>query len=183
MHYEVFTNLNRARLGAASAILLALAIADVGGQNLDNAGKAKKTALTSVEAVTDVDAPRDQDDPGIGGAADASRYFSRRLAGNVANCTNRIRSETDTWAGKYQLSVSKVDQQPGDLLMHMTKPDLAGLFELTYRVNLKQERSRVTLFFYSQDGARHEPAGIKRLLTDYKIADFQDLLTKGLLCQ
>jgi hypothetical protein len=175
-------NLNRVSIGVVLA-LLTLVVGVAVAQNRASKPKLTKTPLTSVEAVTDIDAPRDPDDPGTGGAVDSSNYFSRRLTAKIGNCTDRIRSETDTWAKKYQLGVSKVDDQPGDLLMHMTKPDLAGFFELTYRVALHQERARVTLFFYSKDGARHEPAGIKKLLTAYKIDDFQDLLTKGLLCE
>jgi hypothetical protein len=175
-------NLKPVSMGIAAAFL-ALACAVAAAQNRGVKPKLTKTPLTSVEAVTDIDTPRDRDDPGTGGAVDSSTYFSRRLAAKVANCTDHIRTETNAWAKQYQLGVSKVDQEPGDLLMQMTKPDLAGLFELTYRVKLKQARARVTLFFYSEDGARHEPAGISKLLADYKIADFQDLLTKGLLCQ
>jgi hypothetical protein len=175
-------NLKPLSIGVA---FLALAVAVATAQNPGSGSKPKliKTPLTSVEAVTDIDAPRDADDPGTGGAADSSTYFSRRLAAKVANCTQLIRTEAAAWAKQYQLGVNKLDQESGDLLMQMTKPDLGGLFELTYRVKLKEERARVTLFFYSLDGARHEPAGINKLLTDYKIADFQDLLTKGLLCQ
>jgi len=177
-------SMNLQRLYAVVAVaIVALALATAAAQSPGSKPKLIKTPLTSVEAVTDIDAPRDPDNPGTGGAVDSSTYFSRRLAAKVANCTDHIRSDASAWAKKYQLSVSKVDQEPGDLLMQMTKPDLAGLFELTYRVKVKQERARVTLFFYSEDGARHEPAGINKLLTDYKIADFQDLLTKGLLCQ
>jgi hypothetical protein len=180
LKYDDSMNPKRASYGVALA-LLELAVGVAVAQNPKP--KLTKTPLTSVEAVTDIDAPRDPDDPGTGGAVDSSNYFSRRLAAKIGNCTDRIRSETDAWAKKYQLGVSKVDRQPGDLLMHMTKPDLAGFFELTYRIALHQERARVTLFFYSKDGARHEPAGIKKLLTDYKIDDLQDLLTKGLLCE
>lgn len=175
--------MNLKRVFGVALALLALAVAVAPAQSRDAKPKLTKTPLTSVEAVTDIDAPRDPDDPGTGGAVDSSGYFSRRLIARIENCTDRLRSETGAWARNHELVVSKVDRQPGDLLMQMTKPDLAGLFELTYRVNLKLERARVTLFFYSLDGARHELAGIKKLLTDYKIDAFQDVLTKGLLCE
>jgi hypothetical protein len=70
----------------------------------------------------------------------------------------------------------------GNLLIHMTRNDLKGLFELTYRVDAKRERARVTVYFYSADGARHEPAGIATMLQEYQIAGLQDNLDKALLC-
>ena len=142
----------------------------------------KRTPLTSVEAVTDIDAPVDPDDPGAGGGVDAEGYFSRKLAAKVATCTDQIQSVGGVWARDQKLSVNKMDKQAGNLLMHMTGPDLNGFFELTYRVKLHDERARVTLFFYSQDGAQHEPAGIRELLKDYHVDTFQDRLTQALLC-
>ena len=116
--------------------------------------KTRRTPLTSVEVVTSIDAPKDPDDPGIGGGIDAANYFSRRLASKIGACTAKIRFATQDWATHERLTVVKVSQKPGDLLMHMTKSNLTGLFELTYRINLQQERARVTLFFYSADGSR-----------------------------
>jgi hypothetical protein len=141
-----------------------------------------KTPLTSIDAVTDIDAPRDPDDPGTGGGADYAGYFSRRLAIKVSTCTDRIRSITDAWAKENQLVVSKSDHRSGDLLMHLVSGDLDGFFEVAYRVRLQQERARVTLFFYSTDGSRHEPSGIRQLLDRYHVGHFQDDLTKAILC-
>lgn len=53
---------------------------------------AGRTPLTSIEAVTDIDAPRDPDDPGAGGGIDGVGYFSRRLAPKVGACTAQIRT-------------------------------------------------------------------------------------------
>jgi hypothetical protein len=64
----------------------------------------------------------------------------------------------------------------------MTKTELKGLFELTYRVDPKRERARVTVYFYSADGARHELAGITAMLEAYRIAALQDDLERALLC-
>jgi hypothetical protein len=142
----------------------------------------KRTPLTSVEAVTDIDAPKDPDDPGTGGGMDASNYFSRKLAAKLNDCTAQIRSTTDAWVRASQLHVVKVEDQPGDLMIHATRSDLEGFFEIIYRVKLQQERARVTVFFYAPDGAQLEPATIDRLLKDYKIDEFQDKLTHALLC-
>jgi hypothetical protein len=139
--------------------------------------------LTSIEAVTDIDAPRDPDDPGAGGGVDAAGFFSRRLALKIGTCTAKIRTATDTWGKQQQLVASKIDQQPGDLLMHLGKPDLLGFFELTYRVRLQQERARVTLLFYTADGTQRDPAAIRKMLSEYRIDGFQDNLTKALLCE
>jgi hypothetical protein len=154
-----------------------------GNADKAQAGKSPgRTPLTSIEAVTDIDAPRDPDDPGAGGGVDAAGYFARRLAAKVVACTTQIRTTADGWAKGQNLVASKIDQQPGDLLMHLGKPDLDGFFELTYRVRLQEERARVTLFFYTADGSRRDPGGIKQMLKDYHIAMLQDDLTKALLC-
>ena len=75
-----------------------------------------------------------------------------------------------------------MDQQPGDLLIHATKPDLQGFFEIIYRVKLNEQRARVTVFFYKLDGTPLEPATILPLLKAYKIGDFEEKLTQALLC-
>jgi hypothetical protein len=144
--------------------------------------KPRRTPLTSIEVVTSIDAPKDPDDPGTGGGIDAANYFSRRLASKIATCTGQIRSTAQTWANQDQLTIVKLNQRPGDLLMHMTKADLSGFFELTYRVNLQQERARVTLFFYSSDGSRHEPSAIRSLLNTYQVGTLEDKLTQAILC-
>ena len=142
----------------------------------------QKTPLTSVEAVTDIDAPKDPDDPGTGGGIDGSNYFSRKLAAKLNDCTTQIRSTSDTWVRTNQLHVLKADQTPGNLLIHVTGDNLQGFFEITYRVKLDQQRARFTVFFYKLDGTQVEPAAIHSLLTTYKIDDFQDKLTQSLLC-
>ena len=142
----------------------------------------QKTPLTRVEVVTDIDTPRADDDPGTGGGIDSSNYFSRRLAEKISVCTDQIRTVTEKWAKQNQLVLNKVDRRPGDLLIQATKHDLKGLFELTYRVNLKQERADVTLYFYSQDGFRQDPAVILTFLKTYKVETFQDELTSALMC-
>ncbi|MBB5057419.1 hypothetical protein HDF16_002125 [Granulicella aggregans] len=142
----------------------------------------QKTPLTSVEAVTDIDAPKDPNDPGTGGGMDAATYFSRKLAPKLGDCTSRIRSTANDWIQVSHLQATKTEQQPGDLLIHATKPDLQGFFEIIYRVRLKEQRARVTVFFYKLDGTQLEPATILPLLKAYKIGDFEEKLTQALLC-
>lgn len=161
-------------------LVMVITAGSAGGQNQK---KSKKIPLTSVEAVTDLDAPKDPDDPGVGGGMDASNYFSRKLAPKLVDCTAQVRSAADGWAREYKLSVIKVDDKPGDLLMHMTQDGLQGFFELSYLVKLQQERARVTVFYYSVDGTEYEPAAITKLLKNYDIEKFQDNLTNALLCE
>jgi len=163
--------------------MMMIVLVSTGTSTSQNPKPSMRTPLTSVEAVTDIDAPKDPDDPGAGGGIDASNYFSRKLAAKLADCTAKIRSATDAWAVDSKLIVTTVDQQPGDLLMHITQAGMTGFFEVTYRVKLQQERARVTLYFYSPDGAQHEPATIHQLLKTYKIETFQDNLSKALLCE
>jgi len=174
---------NSPSLRAFASLLVLLMVIPAGSAGGQNQKKSTKIPLTSVEAVTDIDAPKDPDDPGVGGGMDASNYFSRKLAPKLVDCTAQIRSAADVWARKYKLSVIKVDDEPGDLLMHMTQGGLEGFFEVTYLVKLQQERARVTVFYYSLDGTQYEPSAITKLLKNYDIEKFQDNLTSALLCE
>lgn len=169
----------RRSVAVATAIGMLLLTANAGPPGQQHL---RKTPLTSVEAVTDIDAPKDPDDPGTGGGIDGSNYFSRKLAAKLNDCTAQIRSTSDAWTRANQLHVIKADQQPGNLLIHATGPDLEGFFEITYRVKLDQQRARFTVFFYRLDGTQVEPAAIHTLLKTYKIDDFQDNMTRALLC-
>lgn len=142
----------------------------------------KKTPLTSVEAVTDIDAPKDPDDPGTGGGMDASNYFSRKLAAKLSDCTSQIRTVSERWVHDQKLHVISVANKPGDLTIDASQPDLQGFFEVVYRVKLPDERARVTVFFYTADGTPQDPAMIDKLLKTYKIDGFQDNLTHALFC-
>ena len=141
-----------------------------------------KTPLTSVSGVTDIDAPPDPEDPGAGGGIDTTTYFRNRLLPKLEDCTSQIETVITTWAKAHQLTTPKTEKLPGNLLIHATRGGLDGIFEVTYRVDQKRERARATVFFYSRDGERHEPAGIQRLLNDFKIAEIQDQLEKALRC-
>lgn len=142
----------------------------------------KKSALTSIGGMSSIDGAPDEDDPGVGGGIDSASYFRNRMLPKLDDCTNEIRSVYDKWGAARGLTSVRREAIPGNLLIHMTRNDLNGLFELTYRVDSKRERARVTVYFYSADGARHELAGIMTMLQEYQIASLQDNLEKALLC-
>ena len=142
----------------------------------------KMTALTSVAGMTDLDAPRDPDDPGIGGGIDSANFFRTRLLPKLADCTDQVEEPILSWIKVHQLTVPKSERGPGSLLIHATNDTLRGLFEFTYRVDGKRERARATLYFYSTDGERHEPLGIKQMLESYEIEALQDDLDAALQC-
>jgi hypothetical protein len=144
--------------------------------------KLKKSALTSIAGMSSIDGAPDDDDPGVGGGIDSATYFRNRMLPKLDDCTNSIRNVYDKWGSTLGLASVRREAVPGSLVIHMTNNDLNGLFELTYRVDAKRERARVTVYFYSADGARHEPSGIAVMLQRYQIAALQDDLEKALLC-
>ena len=162
----------------ATTLLLSAAMAC----HSENNGPWNKTALTSVAGITNLDAPRDLDDPGIGGGVDSTTYFRTRLLPKLADCTDRIEAEIMNWTKLHSMAIPKREQVPGNLLVHATNETLRGLFEFIYRVDRKREKARVTLYFYSADGARHELTGIKGMLQSYEIAALQDKLDAALRC-
>ena len=141
-----------------------------------------KTALTSVAGTTLLDAPRDPDDPGVGGGIDTTAYFQTRLLPRVSDCTEELLQPITDWVERHDLFVQKKEHLPGALLVHATNAGLSGLFEFTYRVDAARQRARVTLFFYSLDGARHEIAGIRDMLETYAIEALQGRLDMALQC-
>ena len=141
-----------------------------------------KSALTSVAGTTLLDAPRDPDDPGVGGGIDTTSYFQTRLLPRLSDCTEELLEPITDWIKRHGLVVQKQERLPGNLLVHATNAALSGLFEFTYRVDAARQRARVTLFFYSLDGARHELAGIRDMLATYAIEALQGRLDTALQC-
>jgi hypothetical protein len=142
-----------------------------------------RSPLTSVSAVTSIDAPPDPDDPGIGGGFSGETYFSEALVPKLEECTDRIEAVVAAWTKSLGLVTVKKEKSPGGLLVHTSKSGSGGFFEFVYRVDAKRERARVTLYYYSNDGAQHEPLGIKSLLDTYGITDLQDKLQAALQCR
>ena len=141
-----------------------------------------KSALTSVAGTTLLDGPRDPDDPGVGGGIDTTSYFQTRLLPRISDCTEELLQPITDWVEQHDLFVQKKEHLPGSLLIHATNAGLSGLFEFTYRVDAARQRARVTLFFYSLDGARHEIAGIRDMLEKYAIETLQGRLDTALQC-
>ena len=143
----------------------------------------KRSPLTSIGVVQDADAPPDPDDPGAGGGFDAENYFQNILVGKVGECTAGVLKAFLSWSQAQTLSVPRTVQQPTALLAFTSLTAPPGVLELTYRFSTAQKRARATLFFYSADGAQHEPAAIEALLKKYKVATLQDDIRKAIACQ
>lgn len=142
-----------------------------------------RTPLTSAGAVTSLDVPPDPEDPGAGGGFDSETYFTESLVTKLVDCTNRIEAEVTKWSKSKGLRIRKKEKGPGALLFHALKQGDAGFFEFAYKFNAKQKRARITLYFYSNDGAQHEPLGIERLLNSYDIGGLHDNLENALQCE
>jgi len=143
----------------------------------------KRSPLTSIGVVEDIDSAPDPDDPGAGGGFDAENYFQNILVGKVAGCTAGVLKTFLSWAQAQSLTVSKTLQQPTSLLAYTSLTTPPGLLQLTYRYSSTQKRARATLFFYSTDGAQHEPVAIEALLKQYKVASLQDEVRKAIACE
>lgn len=142
----------------------------------------RRSPLTSVGAVTSLGASPDLDDPGAGGGFDSEAYFRNRFLPKLSDCTEKITNVYKAWAIAHGFQIPLRETGPGKVLIHATRADLNGLFELTYRVHPNRERARVTVYFYSRDGARHEPTAVVTMLRTYGIAELQDDLDTALAC-
>jgi hypothetical protein len=160
--------------------LLLLLAGHVGGQEPPSG---RKSPLTSIGVVQDADAPPDSDDPRGGGGFDAENYFRNILVGKVGECTAGVLKAFLSWSQAQMLSVPKTIQQPASLLAFTPLVTPPGVLELDYRFSTAQKRARATLYFYSADGAQHEPAAIEALLKHYKVATLQDELRTAIACQ
>ena len=143
----------------------------------------KRSPLTSIGAVEDIDSPPDLDDPGTGGGFDAENYFQNILVGKVSGCIAGVQKAFLSWSQAQSLTVSKTVQQPTSLLAYTSLTTPPGVLQLTYRFSSTQKRARATLYFYSTDGTQHEPAAIEALLKQYKVATLQDELRRAIACQ
>lgn len=141
-----------------------------------------RSPLTSVGAISALELPPDPEDPGIGGGFDHVSYFRNRFIPKLDDCTAQIDAVFRGWVASHDLVIPLHETSPGELLIHATQLGLDGLFELTYRVDTKRERARVTVYFYSPDGVRHAPLAIKEMLERWEISKLQDALDKALAC-
>lgn len=142
-----------------------------------------RVPLTSAGAVTSLDVPQDPEDPGAGGGFDSETYFTESLVTKLVDCTNRIEDEIKKWSQSRGLRIRKKKKSPGALLVHALKQGETGFFELVYKVNAKQKRARVTLYYYSNDGSQLEPIGINSILNSYGIGELHDRLDNALQCK
>ena len=170
------------RLGFLCVGILAMTILAIPPCHGQENPPGKRSALTSIGVVEDVAAARDPDDPGAGGGFDAENYFQNLLVDKVGACTANVLSEFLVWSQAQSLPVSKTVEGPTSVLAYATLATPPGVLELAYRFNATQKRARATLFFYSVDGAKHEPAAIEALLTQYKVASLQDKVRTAIAC-
>lgn len=142
----------------------------------------KKTALTSIGAVSSLDADADPFDPGIGGGFDQKAYFQNRYIPKLADCTDQIESVFVDWANTHEMVLPRREAELGNILIHATRENIGGLFELSYNVELERERARVSVFYLKKDGSQLDPALVKNLLETWGIAALQDNLDAALKC-
>jgi len=141
-----------------------------------------RSPLTSIGAVEDFDAPPDPEDPGSGGGFDAETYFQNVVLAKVASCPEGVLREFLAWSRGHSLSLIKTVEEPAALLAYAALAAPSGVLELVYRFNATQKRSRVTLYFYSGDGSKHEPSALIELLKRYDVASLQDKLRTAVAC-
>lgn len=145
--------------------------------------KGRRSALTSIGAVQDLDAPPEADDPRAGSGFDAEGYFQNIVVGKVATCTSNVLKEFASWTKAQSLTISKTSQTAASVLALVSLNSPPGVLELDYRFNQSSKRARATLFFFSPNGSKHEPAALEALLKQYKVAALQDSLRVAIACQ
>ena len=141
-----------------------------------------RTPLTSIGAVSSLDAEPDPLDPGTGGGFDQQSYFQNRFIPKLADCTNEMEKAFVDWTKSKKLVLVRREAALGSILIHATRDGIGGLFELSYTVDTKFERARVSVNYFNKDGTAMEPVLIKGLLETWDIADLQDSLDAVIRC-
>jgi hypothetical protein len=145
-------------------------------------GMAFRSPLTSVGVVQELDAVPDPDDPRKGGGFDAEGYFQNIVIANVSECTANVLKVFTTWSSARSLSIAKSTQTPTSALAFVIIAAPAGVLQLDYRFHSDTKRSRATLFYFSNDGSKHEPSALQAMLTQYDIASLQDSIRTAVAC-
>lgn len=148
----------------------------------DDGHLTERTPLTSIGLVTDIDAPPDPDDPGLGGGFDAVNYFENLLGTRIGACSQQLEAVTAQWIGQHHLSILLQETGPARLLVHAARSGERGFFEVSYRFDEAQKRARVTLYFVGAEGRLLEPSAIATLLDEYGVEAFQDSLRSAIRC-
>lgn len=172
-------------LRKVSQWVLAIAIAApvVAHAAENDALRGKRSALTSIGAVQDIDARPDEDDPRGGGGFDAEGYFQNIVITRVSACVSNVLKEFVSWTREQSLNVSKTSQTEVSVLAFAQLTSPPGILELDYRFRKDTKRSRATLFFFSLDGSKHEPEALIELLKQYKVAALQDGIRIAVACK
>jgi len=142
-----------------------------------------RSPLTSVGVVQDLDAPPDPDDPRVGGGFDAEGYFQNIVIAKVSECTAIVLKVFMTWSSAQSLSIVRSSQTPTTALAFVAIAVPPGVLQLDYRFHTNTKRSRATLFFFSNDGSKHEPLALQAMLKQYKVATLQDSIRTAVACQ
>lgn len=153
------------------------------GDDWSTARMAFRSPLTSIGVVQDLEAPADPDDPRIGGGFDAENYFQNVVIANVSACVGHVLQVFTTWSNAQSLSVAKSTLTATSALAFVPVATPSGVLQLDYRFHADTKRSRVTLFYFSNDGAKHEPAALQAMLGQYKVAALQDDLRAAVACR
>ncbi len=163
-------------------LLVVLTISLLANVGLALADNTSKTALTSIGAVSSLDAAPDPEDPGIGGGFDQTSYFQNRFIPKLADCTDKIESVFVAWTNLKGLVLPRREKTLGSIFFHATGDNIEGVFELTYKVDINRERARTSVYYLKKDGTELDPTLIRDLLETWDIAGLQDNLDAALKC-
>jgi hypothetical protein len=177
------------------AVLLEFAIVAclIGGNNANaqetyvqsadiNIDGLQRSALTSMAITTDWREPPDEDHPGVGGGQESVSYFRKSLVALVPKCTSQMVEVFTQWLNQHSLFAQRSERLENSFIAYASRDGLNGIFEFTYRVDLDAEKARTSLYFYSNDGEKHELNNLKNMLADFGVNDLQDMIGDTLQC-
>lgn len=112
-----------------------------------------------------------------GGSYDDSFQIKRAryYVPDLQDCSDRILSAAEKWADSQGAQTPKKEHGPRRVLVHITKPNIPGFYELLYRVDLDKGTARVT-FLQFRGGVPSSPDA------DPGVQKFVPMLKEALAC-
>jgi hypothetical protein len=171
------------RTASVTALLTLCSSAVLAGSASDRHPAGPPLPLTSVAAVSSLDAPTDADDPGTGGGFETEAYFQTRLtsAKKIAECTTNVEQVVEAWSHGLKLVQAFRERSPNALTLHYAATALQGFFSVTYSVSLGNH-ARVRVDFYALDGTPKPPELAVEINHTYGIDGLEDSLNRAIAC-
>ena len=115
----------------------------------------RKYILSNFEFVEDFSDDETIGDGGYDRTINSKRTF---LVEEIHNCRENIQLATENWAQKNGLRIRRIDATESSLVIHIRDFDGNRIIEVTYHVNSRIKRARVSVMLIDARGTVIDPA-------------------------